>query len=545
MEQPQRNLTPLAGTNEPPGTSTGDAGQGPPLEETLTLSSSIEDSKNETQEPALIEMVLGELGRVDLFDADSLKALRLVSKTFRDVVDDTSFFTSVKFRTYDIGGLAGLEQWCRSSSWMRRTYSVKIEGVMPPELAHRLYGAIFAQRPPIKRLKLVDVGEAAGTLLSAPLDTLRGLTLKGLEIDNNTTHILFINRLLSGLRSLFLSHCRVAAASMARVLASFSDLQTLDLVGLTIKREYAKPDILQTALQKLELLRIHGCRGINKLGLVGSLGPSLPSLRSVELRTPDLTLGERPWLPQLTSLILNADLVVSPGVSAALNGGALQELELLVADEVDAYFHWNWDLELPHLTRLHLWSGPDAAGDVLGDAARARLPALRTVKLAFDMAAVSGARAFAAAFPQLRELTLYRCWGDEIEGVMQVFFSYLVPNLEFLTINVADDYLDSTLRAVTQCFYSTAPAPLWPRLRSLELRLLGYDDENYLDEAELFSALASAAPHMPGLKSLCIWAGEDTEAAVAAMAAAATKFNALNLLSVLHGNPRFLDEDEW
>ncbi len=201
------------------------------------------------------------------------------------------------------------------------------------------------------------------------------------------------------------------------------------------------------------------------------------------------------------------------------------KLHLRLGWDDAAFAHWDWGaLELRHLTSLTVHTHP---GNVLASIARAKMPLLRTADLPFGyVSSAAGVKAFAAAFPALRELELKGPLqvGPVDDAVIEALSNDLVPLLEVLEwVPSWRGYLET----LESCFLPQGPAgdtPRWPRLRSLNMPLVSLATGAY--QVKFFTALAHAAPHCPALSSLEIMFHEVDQTAVEAFAAAAVEVGA-------------------
>lgn len=489
---------------------------------------------------ALIEEVIGVLGRVELFDADSLEALRLTCKAFRDAVDATGATSAAKFKVIvQCGRPDLLETWAAGTRLTSRTRSLSIYGYVPKELAKKVLAALIDHRPPISKLNLDNVDVAAEPLLTAPLDALRELRLGSIFNKRRSFIQLAYNTSIHGLQSLSLESAYpvdIDASDVATVLAHFGELRSLKLKYIQMNGNYADLTILKNALNRLETLEVDHCRDVEKVGILGGSGPALPALRTFHLSHHHMSTAPL-WLSHLTELSFDCVRLTSPRVAEALSGVSLECLRLLLASGIDQHVHWNCsNLELAHLTRLEL---RNYSGDAMGDVAKARLPSLRHAELQFDEQTSSlSVKEFASAFPELCGLKLYgghwinaRGNGPAVSATLEAFRE-IIPRLEYLSWSTtAGDPL-----ALLNGILPAGPAdgdPCWPRLKSLEL-LLGSLTASMDTETEVLVTIARAAPHFPALTSLRL--GYMSSGMVSAFLATAKEVQAWPLLRTLQLN---------
>lgn len=250
------------------------------------------------------------------------------------------------------------------------------------------------------------------------------------------------------------------------------------------------------------------CPDFEKLGLLSAQGPALPALRTFKLEHGALSTIPL-WLSHLTNLTLNFVRLGRPGVAEALSGGPLVELHLIMREEGMNSDHWNWgSLELAHLTRLEL---SNFHGDVLGDVARARLPALRSADLPFyHSTPVSSVQAFASAFPELSKLEIAGTWSlDETangNAALEALGREIVPRLESLRWHPTIFDICNEIAALLHSLLPAGPAdgaPCWPRLCSLDLNIhLMQSRLTAKMQIEAYQIIARAAPHFPFLQRL-------------------------------------------
>jgi hypothetical protein len=248
---------------------------------------------------------------------------------------------------------------------------------------------------------------------------------------------------------------------------------------------------------------VQWCKGLSTLGLLGGASPALPALRSLDVsvsRDAALALTECPWLKSLTKLRLEC-VDVGPGLTAALSGGALQELTLDFGRYNSVYLaNLSWsDLDLPHLTGLKVECD---RGDALGNVARARMPLLRCAELPInDLTSTAGVRAFSIAFPLLKELKLENdnySRGPPWSEAVEVLRLEILPRLEVLAWHSGTPDALSLIESLLPPGPANG-APFFPHLRSL---ILSFSQLYNVSQTESYVALARAAPHFPALTHL-------------------------------------------
>lgn len=445
---------------EAPGEGSGAQAQ----REGVDLAGAESHSHSEQNEKrALIEEGIGTLGRFDLFDAASLKNLRLTCKALRDLVDAGNILSAARFsesQSNSSAPLDALEVWARGGPWIQRTRSLCIKGELPPALAHQVLGTITSKKPPISKMELVNVGNAG------------------------------------------------AATDLAAALAVLSQLDSLYISHTAFKGPAVDPKIIHKGLKNLQSLHLAYCPGIEKVGLFSAEGPALPALLSLDLNSVDSLSYVRPWMSQLTYLRFGNKPLEGPQLAETLSGGPLKKLSLFL----DNNTHWDWNrLEFPFLTCLEL----DLNDGDMGDVARCKMPLLRSALVPIgENTTPDSARAFIAAFPELNERSILEddddpLWrgpstGHPTAAVLQTLSREMVPRLESLEW--------CTMMNLTTVIQNFVPqgqidgAPLWPSLRSLRLVIDPW--RSYLAECPQFvSTLARSAVHFPFLSSLSIEAG--------------------------------------
>lgn len=462
-----------------------------------------EDSK----EPALIDVVIRTLGRINVFGKESFKALRATCRAFRDLVDEAKLEPALNANgriSFSNAGLL-LEAWARGGRLFRQTCSITVH--LEPDLLviGRCIVALSTQKPPIRKIALDDVGESGNLLLAAPLEHLHELSITWVRNAAEFARIIVMNRFIVDLRTLRIFHMRVAnAASLADVLAHLTQLRRLSLAHVDVEGKAPPPHILRNSLTLLESLEVTFGNNFENAGLFGSAGPILPSLRNVELSYLKCSVEGSCWLSQVTSLSLeNAN---TRGIEAGLNGGLLKNFRGEFGSFAPA--QWNWEgLELNHLTFLVFDSH---AADVLGDIARAKLPMLHTASLPFTSSTTAKATAdFGIAFPHLRVLTLRgsspddpisECRPPSMEAV-RALSRDVVPLLESFTFQA-----NINASEIEQNLLPTEPAqgaPAWPRLQQLSLKWhFTADSAESRDQLQL--AIKRSAPHLPSMKAIYV-----------------------------------------
>lgn len=453
--------------------------------------------RRQKKAPELIETVLETIGRADLFDAQTLRCIRLVSKRLRDVVNATDALSSATF--YTRTGVETLENWSAGGEAIQRTKSLFINGKVPAVLAGQLLLTMASEKPPISKLVLNSVSETGEALLAVQLSELRDLTVTKMSKTCDTMQRMIKNPSFVGLRLLTVTGGRVEAAALSAALAHFPDLQSLSLLDMCIDRDLADPETLQGSLDSLETLKLssHFAYSPNHhLGLLSTEGPELPALRSLHVGR-GVVLSSCPCLGQLTELGLSDGVrVTSIAVSAALHGGPLERLSLSGNLAYD-----NWDWENLHLPQLQSISVCCLSANVLGDVATAHLPALRSAALSFgQQTTTDGIQAFSAAFPEVSELTLWSHPSDEAVAVFKALKTALVPQLESLTwISHESSPLEAARHFLPKPVGPSGTVR-WPRLRSFSFHLQAMGSDT--DQKKLFTKLARAASQCPNLTSL-------------------------------------------
>lgn len=505
-----------------------------PNEGLETPAAAIDNSAEEDlKEPKLIRALFGWLAwsRRGL-STDSLKALRLTCKAFRDLVDRATGrlqpilqADSGKSSKFELC----LQAWAFGTRLTKLTRSICITGNVDRVLSGYLLVALSTQKPPISKMVLDNV-RSGKLLLTAPMNELRELSV----IETCMADAIAKNPSLVGLRSLQI-HCKGAteAAALAAMLTHCSQLRSLDLKDIDAVGDVPPLEALRGALPHLESLEL-ACCNVEKVGLLAVGGPTLPALRSLKLETMEFEELNNCWLRQLSSLSLIT--VKTNGIVEALNGGPLAELVLDLGYSNDAYANWKWtELELTNLTRLQLSS---YSADALGDAAHARMPLLQSADLPFDQyTTVDGTLAFANAFQHLRMLSLRRRtrYGPPC-GAVRALSQDIVPRLETLVCGFSSSEFVSILPPG-----SAETEPVWPRLCHLSFQDYVYGFPTIIDPAkewlDFVLSVTRAAPHFPSLITLELSIGHASRKELNRFLDVAREVHAWPLLRMLQITP--------
>ena len=406
----------------------------------------IRSHKKKIRQPELFDLVIGALGRADVFDGDSLKALRLCSKAMKFLVDDSKVLTKFDF-CRGRGNYEEFSKFLVHADALQHLQSLFLHGKMDLRNATRF---VLASPPNLKKLSLERCGEALEVLLCGHYPQLTSLVAdapSGCDI---------FSIIKEGSRSWPLVELSLTKGSgsfqnFADALSRFSGLRKLKFETPRFFGNAADPTVLQGSLQHLEDLSIfsnQSSSNMDKIGLFNANGPTLPSIRKFYCYTADganTFLTDCPWLKNVIDLrFTSSGSTVLIGITDALfmnlDGGMVETMEMRGCSvDVDTFSR----IDLPCLKEI-TFSGCFRGGlDILECmAAGGGLPLLEslTIDISRDADPLNfmtpgSVAAFAAAHRRLTKFSIsnFRCDA----AALQQFSALLLPQLEELKFSSA------------------------------------------------------------------------------------------------------------
>lgn len=397
------------------------------------------------KEPELLVQALQHLDIKRCFDEDTLRALRLTSKTAKGLVESAGALAQFCFEgRFKDRRHQYLRQYVMIRNSFQRAESIIIRGTSwGPE------DKIFAHRehPKLKKLALDDTSESTATFLSGKFPQLSSLELWECTQERDTWKTLA--SATWPLQKLSMYDSEVSAAKVAAVLANFSELRKLCLDRVTFKDATVSTTY---STQKIEILELNNVRNLSRSGFFSN-GMHFPSLHTVRVNLQSIhndnglwllrAIETCSWVKQLRNLTLIqcfpnflSELQAIGPLLMSLKGGALESLVLHLPYTLVQPKDWKI-LKLPNLTNLELVciiSSLLGGDDFFRLFSSSALPMLQEAKIqALDYQIVSppitsrGIEQFALAFPHLHSFSLS---GVTIpQDVFRDFFLHGLPKL--------------------------------------------------------------------------------------------------------------------
>ena len=399
----------------------------------------IRSHKKKIRQPELFDLVIGALGRADVFDGDSLKALRLCSKAMKFLVDDSKVLTKFDFRR-GRGNYDEFSEFLVHPDAPQHLQTLILYGRMDFRNASRF---IMASPPGLKKLCLEKCGDALEVLLCGNYPQLTSLDVAQLHRACDISSILKEGARSWPLVELSLENAGGSFQNFADALIQFSGLRKLKLES---PRFFGDAAVLQGSPQHLEDLSIisysyQSTVDIEKLGFFNANGPTLPSIRKFTCFATDglnPCLAECPWLKNVIDLRLTcfgtAGQTNIDALFMNLDGGMVETMNIrgCIVD-ADTFSR----IDLPCLKEITFGGCIIGGEDILECmAAGGGLPLLEslTIDISRDAdplnfaASRESVAAFAAAHPRLTKFSIANVPCDA--AALQQLSALLLPQLE-------------------------------------------------------------------------------------------------------------------
>ena len=463
---------------------------------------------NSPKRPDLVDLVLHQMGRKDLFSKDTLKALRKTSRSFRVLIREVVKVLPIEaYETY------GVKYLLKCPSIVPYMESFHYRGKGGPMEASDLETLVHLldNSPRLNTLILDPADCALNTLSCIALPKLTCLELHNMCDSNQGLKELVQKQHSWPLQELSLDfslESTVDILALASAVVTFSDLRKLKINGvsiMTFKNPITSEKFVSNALPVLKEMTVNlPCGRFLKL-ISGLKLPALTHLtvqpgyaQRDTLENSAQQISESLWLPQLQSLVLqHSILCLTPSngsmevMMAKLGAGALTKLTLQNWEEDENMLTI---INLPNLEHLEITMIPigmplnfyaqvdNKAECMMTALATASLPNLHTLVIKgsnYSSLTEGDMSALAGAFLMLRSFSIASLIVEKSD--MQTLIAEVLPQLEELSLNIM-------LQKFLICVSELGPSDSFPKLR----KLVGL-----MNSCEEY--LPSLAEHMPNL----------------------------------------------